>query len=142
MKISRNDPEQNLAVRHDLMFVAGFAHPPNADAATWFVHEVLPHIRERHPQIHLDLVGSNPSAEVMALAGEGVTVTGFVTDEELAARYGRARVVVAPLALMAAGVKGKVIEAMRFGVPCVTTSAGIQGLAQTDDFLAAADAAR
>lgn len=131
-------PEQNLAARRDLMFVAGFGHPPNADAAAWFVHEVLPHIRERYPQIRLDLVGSHPSAEVMALAGEGITVTGFVTDEELAERYGRVRVVVAPLRY-GAGVKGKVIEAMRFGVPCVTTSAGIQGLAQTDGFLAAAD---
>ncbi|MBT2145640.1 MULTISPECIES: glycosyltransferase [unclassified Rhodanobacter] len=133
-------PDANLANRHDLVFVAGFAHPPNVDAAEWFVGEVLPHIRRHRPQIHLDLVGSNPSDEVKALHGDGVTVTGFVTDEELAARYANARVVVAPLRF-GGGMKGKVIEAMRFGVPCVTTSAGIQGLEQTDGFLAAADTA-
>jgi len=133
-------PEDNLTERHDLMFVAGFAHPPNADAAEWFVREVLPQIRKRYPHIRLDLVGSNPSDAVKALHGDGVTVTGFVTDEELAARYKSTRVVVAPLRY-GGGLKGKVIEAMRFGVPCVTTSAGIQGLAQTDGFLAAADEA-
>lgn len=134
------DPGSRLAERHDLIFVAGFAHLPNVDAAKWFVGEVLPHIRRHRPQIRLDLVGSNPSDEVKALHGDGVTVTGFVTDEELAARYARARVVVAPLRF-GGGMKGKVIEAMRFGVPCVTTSTGVQGLEQTGDFLAAADTA-
>jgi len=134
------DPGSHLAERHDLIFVAGFAHLPNVDAAKWFVGEVLPHIRRRHPQIRLDLVGSNPTDEVKALHGDGVAVTGFVTDDELAARYGKARVAVAPLRF-GGGMKGKVIEAMRFGVPCVTTSAGIQGLAQTGEFLSAADVA-
>jgi Predicted glycosyltransferases len=133
-------PDENLVNRHDLVFVAGFAHPPNVDAAEWFVREVLPLVRRRRPQIHLDLVGSNPSDEVKALHGDGVTVTGFVTDEELAARYANARVVVAPLRF-GGGMKGKVIEAMRFGVPCVTTSIGVQGLEQTGGFLAAADTA-
>lgn len=133
-------PDANLVDRHDLVFVAGFAHPPNVDAAEWFVREALPLVRRNHPQIHLDLVGSNPSDEVKALHGDGVTVTGFVTDEELAARYANARVVVAPLRF-GGGMKGKVIEAMRFGVPCVTTSAGVQGLEQTGEFLATADTA-
>jgi len=131
-------PGENLSERHDLVFVAGFGHPPNADAAEWFAHEVLPLVRESRPHVQLDLVGSNPSDAVKALHGDGITVTGFVTDEELAARYGNARVVVAPLRY-GAGIKGKVIEAMRFGVPCVTTSAGVQGLAQTREFLAATD---
>jgi O-antigen biosynthesis protein len=131
-------PDENLAERHDLIFVAGFAHSPNADAAAWFVQDVLPLISERYPHIRVDLVGSNPSDAVKALHGGSVTVTGFVTDEELAVRYATARVVVAPLRY-GAGVKGKVIEAMYFGVPCVTTSAGAQGIAQAEEFLAAAD---
>jgi GT2 family glycosyltransferase len=131
-------PEANLSERHDLIFVAGFGHPPNADAAEWFVREVLPLIRKQHPQVLLDLVGSNPTDAVRALQGDGVTVTGYVTDDELAARYRSARVVVAPLRY-GAGMKGKVIEAMRFGVPCVTTSAGVQGLPQTSEFLGATD---
>lgn len=133
-----SEPAANLADRRGLLFVAGFAHQPNADAAAWFVERVLPLIRAKHPQIHLDLVGSNPSSAVRALHGDGINVTGFVTDEELAERYALARVVVAPLRY-GAGVKGKVVEAMRFGVPCVTTTVGAQGLANTESFLAAVD---
>ncbi len=131
-------PDENLAERHDLIFVAGFGHPPNVDAAHWFVHEVLPLIRTQHPQLRLDLVGSNPTDAVKALQDDGVTVTGYVNDDELATRYRNARVAIAPLRY-GAGMKGKVIEAMRFGVPCITTSAGVQGLAQTGEFLGAAD---
>jgi glycosyltransferase involved in cell wall biosynthesis len=131
-------PESNLSLRQNLIFVAGFAHPPNADAAEWFVRDVLPIVRLKHPDLHLDLVGSNPCDAVVALQEQGIDVTGFVTDEELALRYRAARVVVAPLRY-GAGVKGKVIEAMHSGVPCVTTSAGAQGLAGTADFLAATD---
>jgi glycosyltransferase involved in cell wall biosynthesis len=133
-----SDPGANLSQRHDLLFVAGFAHHPNAGAAAWFVREALPLVRQKYPQICLDLVGSNPSDGVKGLHGNGVNVVGFVTDEELVMRYAAARVVVAPLRY-GGGVKGKVIEAMHFGVPCVTTTVGAQGLAQTDEFLAAED---
>jgi glycosyltransferase involved in cell wall biosynthesis len=132
------DPQANLRDREGLVFVAGFSHPPNVDAALWLVREVWPKIRAVYPDVRLDLVGSDPTDTVRALQGDGITVTGFVTDEDLAARYAKARVVLAPLRY-GAGVKGKVVEAMRFGVPCVTTSAGVQGLSQAGSVLVAAD---
>lgn len=131
-------PFARLAEREGIVFVAGFAHPPNADAAEWLVREVLPHVRVRHPDVPLALVGSSPPDRVMALRGAGVEVTGFVSDEELASRYARARVVTAPLRF-GGGVKGKVVEAMWHGVPCVTTRAGVQGLAAARESLGVAD---
>ncbi|QDA58463.1 glycosyltransferase [Thermomonas aquatica] len=132
-------PWANLAQRRDLLFVAGFGHPPNVDAAVWLVREIMPKVWERMPEARLSLVGSNPTADVLALAGERVEVTGFVSDEELQRRYARARVAAAPLRF-GGGMKGKVIEAMRFGLPCVTTSIGKQGLETVGDWLAAEDA--
>ena len=126
------------STRCNLMFVAGFAHPPNIDAAFWFVENVLPIIRKRKPDISLDLVGSNPTEAILELRSDHVRVTGFVTDEELARRYALARVVVAPLRF-GAGVKGKVLEAMAYGVPCVTTPIGAQGLRDCDALLVCDD---
>jgi O-antigen biosynthesis protein len=128
----------DLRDRHDLMFVASFSHPPNADAAVWFVNEVLPIVSATISGVRLFLIGSNPSSEVRALAGDQVVVTGFVSDEALADHYRRARVAVAPLKY-GAGMKGKVIEAMRFGLPMVTTQAGAQGLMAARSFLAVED---
>ncbi len=124
-------PAVNLESRNDILFVAGFAHPPNIDAACWFVKSVLPLIVAQKPDVCFDLVGSNPSDRVLALRSERVRVTGFVTDDELARHYAEARVVVAPLRF-GAGIKGKVIEALAFGVPCVTTTIGGQGLQGCD----------
>jgi len=128
----------DLGDRQDLMFVASFSHPPNAYAAVWFVDEVLPIVSATIPRVRPFLIGSNPSSEVLTLAGDQVVVTGFVLDEALADHYRRARLAVAPLKY-GAGMKGKVIEAMRFGLPMVTTQAGAQGLTAARSFLAVED---
>lgn len=120
-------PRRPPAASGGLIFVAGFAHPPNVDAALYFVYKILPRINTLRPGTMLSLVGSNPTVAVRALARDGVEVTGFVTDDELARRYAAARVAVCPLRF-GAGVKMKVVEAMNNGVPLVTTPAGAQGL--------------
>jgi GT2 family glycosyltransferase/glycosyltransferase involved in cell wall biosynthesis len=112
----------------DLIFVAGFMHPPNVDAAIWLVKEILPRIRTGRPDVRLMLVGSHPAQEVRELAADNIEVTGFVSDEELSSRYAAARVAVCPLRF-GAGVKFKVIESMQHGLPLVTTPVGAQGLA-------------
>jgi GT2 family glycosyltransferase len=121
-----------------VLFVAGFGHPPNVDAAVWLVERILPIIRRERPLVRLCLAGSNPDDRVLALAGPQVEVTGYVTDEELARRYTQTRLALAPLRF-GAGVKLKVVEAMRMGTPVVTTSSGAQGLPGLDDVAAVSD---
>lgn len=133
-----DEAADNLAQRRDVIFVAGFGHPPNESAACWLVEQVMPIVWGRNPDVHLYLVGSNPTPKVQALAGKRITVTGFVTNEELARYYRQARVAVAPLQY-GGGVKGKVAESMRFGLPIVTTSVGVQGLAAVREAIVVAD---
>lgn len=114
--------------RKGILFVAGFGHPPNVDAAKWLVHSILPLIRAKASvDAHLWLAGSNPADEVRRLAGNHVTVTGYVTDERLAELYRTTRVAIVPLRF-GAGMKGKVIEALHHGIPLVTTPVGAEGL--------------
>jgi glycosyltransferase involved in cell wall biosynthesis len=114
--------------RSGILFVAGFDRPPNVDAAKWLVREILPLVRGRTGEkVRLLLVGSNPTDDVKQFAAEDIEVTGYVTDEQLLAFYGSARVAIVPLR-MGAGMKGKVIEALQYGVPLVTTPVGAQGL--------------
>jgi len=126
----------DLAARdpHRVMFVAGFAHSPNVDAAKWFTREVWPVVRSAHPAARLMLVGSQPTAEVLALHAGDVEVTGSVSDAELEELYRTARVAVVPLRF-GAGVKGKTVEAMRWGLPAVTTPVGAQGLPHAEEVL-------
>lgn len=122
------DPEPDR-----LLFVAGFGHSPNIDAARWLVEDILPRVREAAPGLALDLVGSHPTAEVRALARhDGVQVHADVPAEALAGFYRRATLAVVPLRI-GAGVKLKVLEAMARGVPVVTTPVGVQGLPGVED---------
>ncbi len=109
-----------------ILFVAGFGHPPNEDAACWFVSDILPLVRDMVPDAVLFIVGSNPTERVRALAGSFVTVAANVSDAELAEFYAQARVAVVPLRY-GAGVKLKVVEALAQGLPLVTTQVGAQG---------------
>ena len=131
---------RDYAQREGLVFMGGFAHPPNADAVIWFVREVLPHVRRELPDIAFHIVGSKPGDEVRALGQEpGVIVEGFV--EDIAPFMDGCRVAVAPLRY-GAGVKGKVNMSMSYGQPVVATPIAIEGMhAQAGrDVLVAADA--
>ncbi|AQS86150.1 MAG: glycosyltransferase [Acetobacter aceti] len=123
-----------------ILFVGGFGHPPNVDAALWLVREIMPLVRGRAPDVRLILAGSKPAAEVRALASPDVTVTGFVSDEELVRLYATSRVAAVPLRF-GAGVKHKVLEALHQGLPLVTTSVGAEGIVGLEDVAAVAETA-
>ena len=112
-----------------VVFVGGFSHEPNVDAVVYFCSEVLPRIREKVPAVKVDIVGSNPTAEVKALDDGFINVTGYVpsTTPYLHNSY----ISIAPLRY-GAGMKGKIGEAMAHGRPVVTTSVGIQGMGLTN----------
>ncbi len=120
-------PPRTPPVEPTILFVAGFAHMPNQDAATWFAEFVLPRVRAKVPGARLAIVGSNPTPVVCALAGQSVNVIANVSDARLRELYQTARVAVVPLRY-GAGVKLKVVEALREGLPLVTTPVGAQGL--------------
>ena len=76
-------------------------------------------------------MGSSVTPEIEKLKGNGIIVKGFVSEEELARLYDTCRLVVVPLRY-GAGVKGKVVEALYYGTPMVTTSVGIEGIHDPD----------
>lgn len=111
--------------RKGLVFVGNFNHTPNVDAALWFCREILPRVQAQLPGARLTILGSNPPAEVQALAGSAVSVLGWVPDT--APHLDAARISVAPLRV-GAGMKGKVGEALSRGLPVVTTTIGAEGM--------------
>ena len=81
----------------DLAYVGHYPHFPNEDAALWFFRDILPKIRRRRPGTTLALIGSSPTSSIRALAGDGVTVTGTVSD--IRPHLDRAKVFIAPIRL-------------------------------------------
>ncbi len=108
-----------------LVFSGGFAHQPNVDAALWLARAIMPILRHQQPDVHLMLVGSYPPAEVQALAGPDITVTGSVPAVEPYLQ--RASVILAPIRT-GGGMRTKVLQGMAMGKPVVTTTLGAEGM--------------
>ena len=131
-----------------LVFTGAMDYWPNVDAVAWFVHDVLPALRARRPELRFFIVGRSPAPAVQALAAADVVVTGTVDDVRPYLQH--AAVVVAPLRL-ARGIQNKILEAMAMARPVVASQscvdsidarAGVELLAATDaaHFVAQIDA--
>jgi polysaccharide biosynthesis protein PslH len=114
-----------LAGQRSILLVANFGYAPNVDAAIHSCNDILPAIHSTVADAKLWLIGNAPPAEVRALAGEHVRVTGRVMN--VVPYLDRAEVVVCPLRI-GGGIKVKMIEALRRGKAIVSTSVGAQGL--------------
>jgi len=112
----------------DLLFIGGFLHDPNTDAVRYLAREILPRISDE-VDARLLVVGPHPPAEIRALASPSVTVAGHMPD--VASHLRRARVFVSPVRF-GAGMKGKNVHAMAYGVPLVTTTVGAEGMDLVD----------
>jgi sugar transferase (PEP-CTERM/EpsH1 system associated) len=105
--------------------------PPNVDSMVYFCGEILPKIKERVPEVRLNIVGAKPTPAVRALADAdaAVRVTGLVPDvRDWAVDCGA---FVVPLR-SGSGMRVKILNAMAMGLPVVSTTVGAEGIDVTD----------
>ena len=115
----------------EIVFVGSMDWLPNQDAAAYFVHDILPRIRQVVPAT-FTIVGRNPpeSLRRVAAALPFVHVTGTVDD--VRPYVARAQACVVPLRI-GGGTRIKIFEAMAMQKAIVSTSIGAEGLPITHD---------
>lgn len=111
--------------RTGILFIGGYFHKPNVDAANWLAEEIMPEVWKINPSVKLTLLGSNPTEEILALQSERINVPGYVKD--VSAYFYHHRIFVAPLRY-GAGMKGKVGQSLEYGLPIVSTGIGVEGM--------------
>ena len=116
---------KDFAERHGAVFIGNYLHRPNEDAIHYFVREVLPLVQAACAGFKLFIVGDHAPQQIRDYASDVVIVTGYLP--EVAEIFHSCRVFVAPLRF-GSGMKGKIGQALSYGVPVVTTSVGAEGM--------------
>lgn len=113
--------------REGLFFIANFNHRPNVDAVHYFVLKIFPLIQKAIPSAKFYIAGSYMPEEIKWYGSHNsaITTLGYVPDVD--SIFHRARVFVAPLRY-GSGMKGKVGQALSYGLPVVTTPIGAEGI--------------
>ena len=113
--------------RSGFITIGNFRHAPNLDSVHFLARELWPAIREKVPNAQLHIYGAYLPKQVSELqdASSGFAVKGWAPDVSEVMK--NARICLAPLRF-GAGLKGKVLDAMCYGTPSVTTSIGAEGI--------------
>ncbi len=120
-----------VAESRDVLSVATMFYPPNVEGVCWFAAKVFPLVRAAAPGTRFRIVGSRPPAHVARLAtpDSGIEVCGYVPDLDPLIR--RSGVLVVPVH-SGSGMRVKILEAFARGIPVVSTTVGVEGIAARD----------
>jgi len=114
--------------RIDFMTIGNFKHKPNLEAVKTLKKHIWPKIKSKLPKANIHIYGAygnNSSIEQLHNKKEGFLIEGWAENKESV--FTNARICLAPLQF-GAGLKGKLIDAMLFGTPSITTTVGSEGI--------------
>lgn len=113
--------------RKDFISIGNFLHEPNWNAVLFLKEKVWPEIHKKLPEARLNIYGAYPSEKVLNLhnLNEKFLIHGWVENANEVMK--NSKVCLAPIQF-GAGLKGKLVEAMKNGTPSVTTGIGAEGI--------------
>jgi len=115
--------------RQDFISIGNFLHAPNYDTVLE-LKKLWPEIKKRLARAKMLIYGAYPSAKLKPLhdPSQGFLVMGRA--ENLQEVLFNARVLLAPIPY-GAGLKGKLLDSMSYGLPSVSSSSGAEGIQGT-----------
>jgi len=112
--------------RQEILYIGSMQYEPNVDAVLHFADAVWPTLHARFPALVFRVAGSGSSAPLARLRTQpGIEIMGEVPDVKPC--YQNAALCVVPLRV-GSGTRLKILEAMAFGRPVVSTALGCEGL--------------
>ncbi|MBA4154084.1 glycosyltransferase family 4 protein [Flavobacterium sp.] len=118
--------------RSDFVFIGNFLHAPNHDTVVYLKEVIWSLIFEKLPETKMHIYGAYPTQKIFSLHQPKMN---FYVHGRAASSFemiSKAKVLLAPIRF-GAGIKGKLLEAMEFGTPSITSSIGAE--AMNGDFL-------
>lgn len=121
-------PEQRE--ENEIVVSGKMSYHANISMVMHFIHDIMPLIWGRRPDVRLTIVGKDPPKSIKELSQDSrITVTGEVPD--IRPYLQRATIAVAPITY-GAGIQNKVLEAMACATPVIASPQAVQALNCTD----------
>lgn len=112
-----------------LIFVGTGGHPPNVEALEWFVENVWRHILAQYPNISLHVIGFwKKKKQEQFRNTANLYFEGFVSSLQETFRGG---ISIVPI-LRGSGIRMKILDAVNYGTPFISTSIGALGMGFED----------
>lgn len=113
--------------REHFITIGNFLHEPNYNSILYLKESIWPLIKKQLPKAELHIYGAYASQKVNQLQNnkDGFLINGFANDVNEVMQ--NAKICLAPLRF-GAGLKGKLIDAMQNGTPCVMTTIAAEGM--------------
>lgn len=113
--------------RANFVSIGNFKHEPNWNAVLVLKNNIWPLIKQKLPNAKMLIYGAYATQKAQQLHHEkdGFLIKGWAESTEKV--ISNSKVCLAPLQF-GAGLKGKLIDAMQFGTPSVTTTIGAEAM--------------
>ena len=125
-------PETSFSERKNFISIGNFLHEPNWQTVLQ-LKKLWKNIKNQLPEAEIHIYGAYASEKVFQLHNEkeGFIIKGRAENVETV--FNTAKVLLAPIPF-GAGIKGKLLESMQFGLPNVTSAVGAEAMQGNHDW--------
>jgi len=125
-------PETSFSERKNFISIGNFLHEPNWQTVLQ-LKKIWKGIKKQLPEAEIHIYGAYVSEKVFQLHNEkeGFIIKGRAENVESV--FNQAKILLAPIPF-GAGIKGKLLESMQFGLPNVTSAIGAEAMQGNHDW--------
>ena len=123
----KNSEVSDFNKKEGFVFIGNFLHEPNWNSVLYLKETIWPLVHKQLPGVTLKIYGAYPSQKVLQLHNPKSNFLIEGRAENASTVISDAKVMLAPLRF-GAGIKGKLLEAMQYGTPSVTSSIGAESM--------------
>jgi polysaccharide biosynthesis protein PslH len=110
---------------NDFFFIGAMNWKPNLEAVEVLLQTIIPRLLDKDPNIKFHIAGSYMPDWMMDLSSESIIIHGRAENvKDFMTEHG---IMLAPM-LSGSGVRIKILEAMAYGIPVISTSKGLMGI--------------
>jgi polysaccharide biosynthesis protein PslH len=117
----------------NLGYIGSFSHTPNQNAVKYFVEEIVPILKTENISYNFFLAGNNNQKDVYKIFGK-TKVINLGQVKETKEFYKNIDCLITPI-FSGSGSRIKILEALSFGIPVISSPIGAEGLEINSSYL-------